>query len=138
MTDQEWAARSLREACERVAAAPEGRRNSTLFKSAVLFSGAVAAGSIDREEVFDAFYRAALACGLGERESSRTINLALSKVDRKAINQCQVCGDEGRLERHHLAPVSVFGDDEAERWPTVMVCVPCHRRWHSLMTGSRK
>ncbi len=138
MSQPRWGNSVLREACERVAAAPEGRRNSTLFKSAVLFSGAVAAGAIDREEVFDAFYRAALACGLGERESTRTINLALSKVDRKAINQCQVCGDGGRLERHHLAPVAVFGDDEAERWPTVMVCVPCHRRWHSLMAGGQK
>ena len=50
-------------------------------------------------------------------------------------NQCQVCHEIGRCELHHTAPIGVFGRAEAERWPTVLVCEACHKRWHSLMRG---
>jgi hypothetical protein len=38
-----------------------------------------------------------------------------------------------RLEQHHYAPVSLYGD-EAERHPTARICRPCHMRWHRLVT----
>ena len=48
--------------------------------------------------------------------------------------QCEVCGAKG-AERHHWAPWALFGD-EAERWPQSMLCVPCHLRWHQIVTPS--
>jgi hypothetical protein len=45
---------------------------------------------------------------------------------------CEVCGAEG-AESHHWAPSFIFGD-EADRWPRSFLCVPCHVRWHSLVT----
>lgn len=49
------------------------------------------------------------------------------------VTTCKVCGEEGPVEVHHLAPKAVFGREEASRWPTVEVCHPCHTRWHSKM-----
>lgn len=45
---------------------------------------------------------------------------------------CTVCGEMGLLECHHLAPWAQFGA-AADRWPTVMVCRPCHEEWHRRM-----
>ena len=39
---------------------------------------------------------------------------------------CEVCGAVG-AERHHWAPGYLFGP-ESDRWPTSLLCVPCHRR----------
>ena len=52
--------------------------------------------------------------------------------------RCFVCAKDAPLERHHLAPRAVFGDDEAERWPTVDVCGGCHQRWHGRMNGGSR
>lgn len=46
--------------------------------------------------------------------------------------QCEVCG-AGHAQRHHWAPWYLFGD-EAERWPTSLLCQACHTRWHQLVT----
>lgn len=48
---------------------------------------------------------------------------------------CEVCGSIAKLERHHLAPRNIFGD-ACERWPTVLVCRPCHEEWHRKVDGS--
>ena len=53
--------------------------------------------------------------------------------------QCVVCGAIG-AELHHFAPFHLFGSDSG-RWPTAYLCVPCHVRWHQLVTphmGKRK
>ena len=50
--------------------------------------------------------------------------------------RCHVCAAVGPVERHHLAPRNLFGDAEAERWPTVLVCRPCHERWHAVVDRS--
>jgi hypothetical protein len=47
--------------------------------------------------------------------------------------QCPVCLSMARLELHHYAPVSLFGN-EAERHPTMRICRPCHMLWHRLVT----
>jgi hypothetical protein len=49
------------------------------------------------------------------------------------IEQCPACLGMARLEQHHYAPVSFYGD-EAERHPTARICRPCHMRWHRLVT----
>lgn len=48
------------------------------------------------------------------------------------VMQCEVCG-KGEAERHHWAPSCLFGD-EAEKWPTSLLCRSCHQRWHKLVT----
>jgi len=63
-------------------------------------------------------------------------------------NQCQLCSGAGcwrctrQCERcknlttdihaHHLAPWHLFGD--ANCWPMINLCVPCHRSWHAWDT----
>lgn len=49
---------------------------------------------------------------------------------------CAVCGRAEVLELHHFAPRSVFGEHEADNWPTAMLCHKCHERWHAAMCGS--
>jgi hypothetical protein len=46
----------------------------------------------------------------------------------KAEQRCRACGVIGPTEVHHLAPRARFAD--ADDWPTVALCVPCHLRWH--------
>ena len=48
-------------------------------------------------------------------------------------SMCGVCGKTAHVAVHHLAPRAVFGEEEAERWPTVSVCDDCHDRWHRKM-----
>lgn len=45
---------------------------------------------------------------------------------------CAICNEMALLECHHLAPRAQFGP-AAERWPTIMVCRPCHAEWHRRM-----
>lgn len=42
---------------------------------------------------------------------------------------CPICECVAVLERHHLAPRALFGD-ECERWPKIDICHACHKRWH--------
>jgi hypothetical protein len=46
---------------------------------------------------------------------------------------CEVCGSEKALHVHHWAPVHLFGA-EAAKWPTSILCQPCHSHWHSRVT----
>ena len=51
------------------------------------------------------------------------------KVEKRG---CAVCGADG-AEMHHWAPRVFFGED-ADKWPMSALCVPCHTRWHQIMT----
>lgn len=52
---------------------------------------------------------------------------------RQADKPCEVCGSTGQTELHHWAPFHLFGD-EADKWPTSLLCRPCHVRWHQTVT----
>lgn len=44
---------------------------------------------------------------------------------------CAYCGrNTTELEEHHLSPKVLF-KEEADEWPTIMLCKRCHRRWHT-------
>ena len=45
---------------------------------------------------------------------------------------CQVCGTIG-AELHHYAPYYLF-KEECNAWPTGYLCIPCHKKWHKLVT----
>lgn len=47
---------------------------------------------------------------------------------------CQRCKTYTHLEKHHWAPYKLFGDD-ADSWPTAMLCRRCHEEWHQKVTG---
>ena len=47
--------------------------------------------------------------------------------------RCGRCGDRG-AERHHWAPTAIFGEQEANLWPTDFLCRSCHRIWHVAVT----
>lgn len=67
------------------------------------------------------------------KETARRMGCSVKiSIPIREIRKCEVCGAEG-AEVHHWAPRSIFGD-EAERWPTSLLCVPCHSKWHSLLT----
>ena len=56
----------------------------------------------------------------------------LTTLSDNRQDHCDVCGTYG-TELHHWAPRHLFGR-EADDWPTGLLCVPCHRRWHALVT----
>jgi hypothetical protein len=59
---------------------------------------------------------------------------ALPVVGVKAYRKCQGrCGELAQCELHHVAPRAFFGE-ECDEWPMVWLCVPCHHRWHTLVT----
>ena len=76
-TDDRYAAAALRRACQRVATAPEGTRNSTLNAVAWSVGRFVADGTLGAQEVADQLARAAVAAGLDQREIARTLASAL-------------------------------------------------------------
>lgn len=47
---------------------------------------------------------------------------------------CEVCGAPD-TERHHFAPVALFGHTEAERWPKAWLCRSCHTTWHRVINA---
>lgn len=55
-------------------------------------------------------------------------------ADHRRDAYCERCGAHGDVEEHHWAPKHLFGFDEAEEWPTALLCLPCHRRWHQVVT----
>lgn len=62
-------------------------------------------------------------------------------ADHRTQAHCERCGVLGGVEEHHWAPKHLFGWDESETWPTSLLCPPCHRQWHSIVTpnmGQRK
>jgi hypothetical protein len=62
---------------DRVAHAPEGARNNTLFSMAAAIANDVAAGQVESWEAAEALADAARAGGLDEREIARTIQSAM-------------------------------------------------------------
>lgn len=51
---------------------------------------------------------------------------------------CEHCGSTDGVETHHWAPTALFDDPEG-RWPMSLLCPPCHRLWHSVVTpGMRR
>lgn len=69
---QEWAAEQLNRWAERVAGAPEGRRQSTLNDAAFWAGGAGAHGALSRDDAEAALVEAGTACGLSEGEARRS------------------------------------------------------------------
>lgn len=45
---------------------------------------------------------------------------------------CQRCGQWG-TQLHHFMPRHIFGDIEADLWPTAWLCPDCHQRWHQVV-----
>jgi hypothetical protein len=48
-------------------------------------------------------------------------------------DRCDACGQIGDVELHHWAPRAIFGV-LSDAWPTSLLCVECHRKWHVVMT----
>ena len=69
---------ALQHAAERVARAPSGARNAALNAEAYSVARLVAAGLLDGQEVADTLAAAAIAAGLGPRETLATLRSALS------------------------------------------------------------
>ncbi len=69
------------------------------------------------------------------KDEARELGLdksTLEVVKDNRTEHCEVCSDLG-AEEHHWAPRYLFGD-ESGQWPTSLLCVPCHIRWHSIVT----
>jgi hypothetical protein len=45
---------------------------------------------------------------------------------------CARCGKTLPCDEHHIAPRKVFED--AETWPTTVLCQECHLEWHRILT----
>lgn len=60
-------------------------------------------------------------------------------IDERTVNPpCQRCGAFG-TQLHHWAPKSLFGEAEADRWPTAYLCIDCHDFWHrTTRTGAHQ
>lgn len=57
--------------------------------------------------------------------------------DNRTTDLCERCGSAEGVEEHHWAPAALF--DDSDQWPTALLCPPCHRRWHSIVTpGMRR
>lgn len=53
--------------------------------------------------------------------------------DNRDGTVCERCGEIEGVELHHYAPRNTF--DDAHRWGTGYLCVPCHHEWHRTMSG---
>lgn len=73
-----WAARALHDETQRVATAPEGRRNDTLNRSAYNLAQLAGAGHLPLDDVRTKLRDAALANGLAARETANTIESAIA------------------------------------------------------------
>jgi hypothetical protein len=57
-------------------------------------------------------------------------------IDERPCNPpCVRCGGFG-TELHHFAPRALFGQEEADLWPTAWLCSGCHDYWHRMMKGA--
>lgn len=73
-----WAGTALEREIARITAAPEGRRNETLNRSAFVLGQIVGGGHLDRDQVSDLLNAAGRSAGLGEHEVQRTVESGLS------------------------------------------------------------
>lgn len=55
------------------------------------------------------------------------------KMPQREKAPCERCGKYELLEKHHWAPFKLFED--ADSWPTSMLCRACHEEWHMKVTG---
>lgn len=74
-----YGAAALQSECDALARAVEGTRNDQLNRSAFALGQLVAAGSLGEAEVREGLTQAALACGLGEHEVTRTLHSGFTK-----------------------------------------------------------
>jgi hypothetical protein len=58
---------------------------------------------------------------------------ALPKILPSLYTRCACCGNR-TAKIHHWAPKGIFGDAEANLWPTDYLCKSCHGQWHRLVT----
>lgn len=103
-----YAAAALRAEAENVAASEEGTRNSTLNTAAFALGTLVGTGAIDRADVEQALFDAALECGLPDEEAERTIASGLNAGEREPR-------DLGHLG--HMPRGVAFGHDIEEDLP---------------------
>jgi hypothetical protein len=80
--------KALRAECDRIACAPEGRRNAGLFRSACRLFELVAGGILTEKEARSALWSASRACGLDDDEIGKTLDSAYehgrqSREDRR-------------------------------------------------------
>ncbi|MEU4239762.1 bifunctional DNA primase/polymerase [Actinoplanes sp. NPDC026619] len=68
---------AVRRTLDHLASAPTGERNNVLLGAAVSLGQLAAGGALSREEVIEALTPTALAIGLSERETARTIRSGL-------------------------------------------------------------
>jgi len=62
----------------------------------------------------------------------------METVQAHCYGVCTVCGKDGYIEIHHLAPREYFDYPESEMWPQVAVCKECHDRWHRKVRDGRR
>jgi hypothetical protein len=92
-----YAAAALAAEVENVANAVEGTRNSTLNNAAFSIGTLVGAGAIDRDDVDNALFDAALACGLSDEEAERTIKSGLDAGERQPRDLSHLGGMSRRV-----------------------------------------
>lgn len=81
---ERYAMAALRGECDQIAAMESGSgRNDALNRTAYKLGGYVADGTLDEQTVVTALTEAGLACGLGEREATKTIRSGLTAGMRK-------------------------------------------------------
>lgn len=100
-------------------------------------------GALYRRIVADGSTQVYTGCTECQADLGRGRVIAHSRVDphtlpvgddRRYLNPpCQVCGAFG-TQLHHWAPREVFGQIEADHWPTSYLCVRCHTEWHKRVT----
>lgn len=74
---EKYAQKAFDDAIQTVASAPKGGRNDLLNKKSFLLGTFVGAGCLSEQEVYAELYRAALACGLSDKEAQKTIESGL-------------------------------------------------------------
>lgn len=69
---------------------------------------------------------------LAELGVADTEVLPLANPRRPNTVECERCGSEDHVERHHWAPRHLF--DDADSWPIGNLCRTCHVQWHRVVT----
>lgn len=58
---------------------------------------------------------------------------ALPRIGEKFYRACSKCRRFTECHAHHIMPRKL-APGEADTWPLVYLCPPCHRRWHRIVT----
>lgn len=109
---------ALAAACDDIAAAAPGGRNELLNYKAYRLGRMIAAGLLNRSQVWDALSVAAKAAGLGRAEAAKTIRSGLDAAETSPRTAATEKRDERpvwerlpALDWHEL-----WADDDAEEW----------------------